>query len=113
LAGEQDHILLSAEQEPHVHLVGIESPTDGNGGRFHRADAADVLAIPNPVPPNYFAFSGDGFVPNSGTSGPGAAGKAMITSGQLLKTVAPSYCGTAVAHNTLPQTLFLWTLYKL
>lgn len=113
LAGEETHVLTSPEQEPHVHLVGIESPTDPNGVRLHRPDAGDVLAIPAPVPPNHFTFSGDSLVAQTGTSGPGGAGQAIITSGQLLKSVAPNYCGTALPHQNLPQTLFLWTLYKL
>lgn len=111
--GEENHVLSSAEHEKHVHLVGIEDPVDGNGGRFHRADAADVLAIPNPVPPNYFHFSGDGFTPTSGTSGPGGAGKAMITSGQLLRTVAPNYTDVAAGHNTVSPHLYQWCLVKL
>jgi hypothetical protein len=112
-AGEETHILASDEIEPHTHLVGIASPSDAQGVRFHRADAGDVLAIPSPQPPNYLTLSGDGRTAQTGTSGPGTAGLAMITSPQLLKTVAPGYCGTSVAHNNLPQTLFLWTLYKL
>lgn len=113
VAGGETHVLISAEHEPHVHLTGILAPADPNGIRFHRADNGDVLAIPAPVPPNYVALSGDARTNFTGTSGPGGAGESVITSGQLLKTVAPAYCGTAAAHNNLPQTLFLWTLYKL
>lgn len=113
VAGGETHVLLSAEHEPHVHLSGIVAPSDPFALRFHRADDGDVLAIPAPVPPNYVILSGDSRTLVAGTSGPGGAGEALITSGQLLKTVAPAYTGTAAAHNNLPQTLFLWTLYKL
>lgn len=111
-AGFETVILSSTEVEPHTHLVGILAPADANGIRFHRADNGDVLAIPGPQPPNYVALSGDGRVNGTGTSGPGGAGEALITSPQLLKSVAPAYTGTATAHQNLPQTLFLWTLYK-
>lgn len=112
LAGAETHLLLSAEIEPHCHSVGIYAPADPNGMRFHREDNADVLATPSPVPPNGVSLSGDGRTPVNGVSGPGAAGEGIITSGQFLKTVAPNYCGTSSPHNNLPQTLFLWTLYK-
>lgn len=112
-AGAETVVLSSTEVEPHTHLVGILAPSDPNGVRLHRADDGDVLAIPSPQPPNYVSLSGDARSNHTGTSGPGGAGEAMITSPQLLKTVAPNYTGTATAHQNLPQTLFLWTLYKL
>lgn len=111
--GEENHILQSAEQEPHIHLVGIESPTDPSGIKLHRPDAGDVLTIPAPIPPNHFNFSGDGLTPQTGTSGPGGAGQALITSGQLLKTVAPAYTGIAAGHNTISPTVYQWCLVKL
>lgn len=113
VAGEETHVLTSPEHEPHVHLTGIIGPSDPFALRFHRADAGDVLAIPAPQPPNYVILSGDSRTLGVGTSGTGGAGEALITSGQLLKSVAPAYTGTAAAHNNLPQSLFLWTLYKL
>lgn len=113
LAGSETHVLTSAEIEPHTHLTGILAPADPNGIRLHLADAGDTLAIPAPQPPRYLNLSGDARSAVTGTSGSGGAGEAMITSPQLLKTVAPTYCGTSTAHNNLPQTLFLWTLYKL
>lgn len=112
LAGEETHILTSPEHEPHVHLTGILAAAPLNL-QFHRADNGDTLAIPAPQPPNNVAFAGNARTSNSGTSGSGGAGDSLITSGQLLKSVAPNYTGNAAPHNNLPQSLFLWTLYKL
>lgn len=112
LAGEETHILLSAEQEPHCHAVGILSAAPLNI-QLHRADDGATLAIPAPQPPNNVAFASNGRTSNSGTSGGGGAGDGIITSGQFLKTVQPSLCGTAQPHQNLPQTLFLYCLVKL
>lgn len=113
LAGEETHVLTSPEHEPHVHSVGIFSPTGADSIRFHRADNGAVLATPAPVPPNYVNLAGTSRNSVNGVAGPGGAGEGLITSGQFLKSVQPSLTGTAAAHNNLPQSLFLWTLYKL
>lgn len=110
--GEENHILSSPEHEPHVHSVGVPGIADPQGLRFHRPDDGDTLQIPSPVPPNYWSFSGDGRVKQAGTSGPGSAGDALITSGQFLKSVAPSLTGDAAGHNTVQPTVFQWLLVK-
>lgn len=110
--GEENHILTSPEHEPHVHLTGIVGPTDPNGVRLHRSEDGDTLAIPTPTPPNYLALSGDARTKVAGTSGPGGAGDALITSGQLQKSVAPAYTGIAAAHNTVDPHVYQWCLVK-
>lgn len=111
--GEENHILTSPEHEPHVHSVGVPGIADANGLRFHRPDDGDTLQIPSPVPPNHWSFSGDARAKQTGTSGPGSAGDALITSGQFLKSVAPSLTGIAAGHNTVQPTVFQWCLVKL
>lgn len=110
--GEENHLLTSAEHEKHCHSVGIASPTDASGVRLHRGDDGTVLAIPNPVPPNYLALSGDGRTKVAGTSGPGSAGDGLITSGQFLRTVVPSLTDLATAHNTVDPHVYQWCLVK-
>lgn len=111
--GEENHILTSPEHEPHVHSVGVPGIADANGLRFHRPDDGDTLQIPSPVPPNHWSFSGDARAKQTGTSGPGSAGDALITSGQFLKSVAPQLTGIAAGHNTVQPTVFQWCLVKL
>lgn len=110
--GEENHILTSAEHEKHVHSVGIVAPADPNGIRLHRVDDGATIAIPNPVPPNYLALSGDARSKVAGTSGPGGAGDALITSGQVLRTVAPDLTELATAHNTVDPHVYQWCLVK-
>lgn len=111
--GEENHVLNSAEHEKHVHLVGILSPASATSIRLHRADNGDVLAIPAPQPPNYTSLTGTARSNTNGTAGPGGAGEALITSGQLLQTVAPNYTNAAAGHNTISPHIYQWCLVKL
>lgn len=114
LAGEETHVITSDEIESHTHLMGHASALNSNDiGQFHRVDDAVVIAIPAPIPPNYFEINGTGGNGSvTGTAGNGPAGTALITSRQLTLATVPSMTSAATAHNNLPQTLFLWHLVK-
>lgn len=114
-AGEETHTLTSAEHEQHTHLMGSATALNsGNDIRLHRVDDAAEIPIPPIVPPNFFRVDGEGSTngTKTGTAGTGATGTMLITARQLSNSAAPSLTGAALPHNTLPQTLFLWTLVK-
>ena len=115
-AGSETHTLSSDQIEQHTHLMGSATALHSdNDIRLHRVDDAAEIPIPPIVPPNFFRVDGDGSADGtrSGTAGTGATGTMLITSRQLSLADVPSLTGVAAPHNNLPQTLFLWTLYKL
>lgn len=114
-AGEETHILISAEHEQHTHLLGHATALNNdNNILIHRVDDAEEIDIPPIVPPNHFRVDGEAGTngTKTGTAGTGPTGTMLITSRQLSNSAAPSLTGAALPHNTLSQTLFLWTLVK-
>lgn len=111
-AGEETHILTSAEHEAHTHLMGIKTALAGSTTiKLHRADDGDDITIPSPAPPN-FIQSGGNFSKQTGSTGDGATGTALITTRQLTLVNEPNYTTIAAAHNNTPAALFLWHLVK-
>jgi len=88
--------------------------------RIHRIDDGDTMEIPTPIPPNHFRsnpqmgigqdIAGD---PVPGTAGDGTTGATLITAKQYEKADAEAYTTAAQPHDNEPQSLWLWTLYKL
>ena len=92
-----------------------QSPCSCNNAQFHRADSADTLLIPTPIPPNGFQVNGDG-TPNGTIAGPigtGPAGTSLITTVQLDIGSFPDYTAVAEAHNNLQPSAAFWCLVKL
>lgn len=112
--GEETHVLTSDEIESHSHLIGHASALNsGDTGQFHRVDDGEDVALPTPVPPNYFEINGSaGNGTKTGSAGLGPTGTMFITTRQLTLAAAPNYTSAAEPHNTMQPTLFLWTLVK-
>lgn len=114
--GEETHVITSSEIEQHTHLLGHATALNNdNNILIHRVDDGDSLTIPPIIPPNHFRVNGEAGTNGtvSGTSGNGPTGTMLITARQMSMANAASYTGAATGHNTVPQALFLWTLYKL
>lgn len=119
-AGEETHVLLSLEVEQHSHLIGHATLLNSVQANviFFRVEDADTeiqtAGIPSPTPPNQQTVRGAHSSPNGGQPGVilGPTGTQLMTSRQFTMEKAPSYTGSAVAHNNIQPTIFLWHLTK-
>jgi len=120
-SGSQNVTLNSRQVEQHTHEIGhMFANAPDQRFRIHRIDDGDDMEIPTPVPPNHFRsnpqqgigqdIAGD---PVAGTAGNGTTGATLITAKQYDKADAEAYTTAAQPHDNEPQSLWLWTLYKL
>jgi hypothetical protein len=121
VAGEETHVLTSAEIESHSHVVGTSTALNSDNNIYlQRVDdgegpsAATPLVVPSTKPPNYFEVKGDGTTDGTknGTMPDPGLGCMLITSRQFKLADAGNYTSAATAHNNIQPTIWLWALQK-
>lgn len=111
--GQEEVTLDSGQIQQHTHEIGHAADLGPNHtALFHRVDDGQDLAIPAPLPPNYWQSATSPNGTKAGTAGDGPTGTKLITATQYSKTEAASLTLDAQPHENVPPTLYLWHLVK-